>query len=157
MNRRSSIALTPEEQRAYIATAHTLTLCTHGPHGYPHAVAMWFAVDPDGTIWMTTYGKSQKALNVRRNPKVALHIESGETYDTLKGVCIRGDAAIVDDQELVVRTILRVNERMSGVMIPEGAEGVEDAIRWQARKRVALKITPVRISSWDHAKLGGVH
>jgi PPOX class probable F420-dependent enzyme len=156
MSRREGIALTADEQRDYIANARTLTLCTNGAHGYPHAVAMWFAVDPDGTVWMTTYRKSQKAVNVQRNPKVALHIESGDTYDTLKGVCIRGDAAIVDDEDAVVRTIMRVNEKMSGTMIPEG-EGVEDAIRWQARKRIALKITPVRISSWDHAKLGGVY
>lgn len=153
---RKDIALTPDEQRAYIRTARTLTLCSHGAHGYPHAVAMWFAVDPDGTVWMTTYRKSQKAVNVRRNPKVALHIESGDTYDSLKGVCIRGEAEIVDDLETVVRTILRVNEKMSGAMFPVG-EGVEDAIRWQARKRIALRITPVRIASWDHAKLGGVH
>jgi PPOX class probable F420-dependent enzyme len=156
MNRRDAIALTPEECREYIANARTLTLCTNGPHGYPHAVAMWFAVDDDGTVWMTTYRKSQKAVNVQRNPKVALHIESGDTYDTLKGVCIRGDAAIIDDLDVVVRTIMRINRKMSGAMFPEG-EGVEDAIRWQARKRVALKITPVRISSWDHAKLVGVY
>lgn len=153
---RKDIALTPNEQRAYIASARTLTLCSHGAHGYPHAVAMWFAVDPDGTVWMTTYRKSQKAVNVRRNPKVALHIESGDTYDSLKGVCIRGEAEIVDDLETVVRTIMRVNEKMSGAMFPVG-EGVEDAIRGQARKRIALRITPVRIASWDHAKLGGVH
>jgi PPOX class probable F420-dependent enzyme len=156
MSRRQGIALTEDEQRAYIAKARTLTLCTNGAHGYPHAVAMWFAVDADGTVWMTTYKKSQKAVNVARNPKVALHIESGDTYDSLKGVCIRGDAAIVDDLDAVVRTIMRVNEKMSGTMIPAG-EGVEEAIRWQARKRIALKITPVRISSWDHAKLGGVY
>lgn len=156
MSRRQGVALSPDEQRDYIANARTLTLCTHGPHGYPHAVAMWFAVDPDGTIWMTTYRKSQKAVNVQRNAKVALHIESGDTYDTLKGVCIRGDAAIVDDLDVAVRTIMRINKKMGGAMFPEG-EGIEDAIRWQARKRVALKITPVRIASWDHAKLGGVH
>ena len=79
MNRRDAIALTPTEQNSYIANARTLTLCTHGPSGYPHAVAMWYAVDDDGTVWMSTYRKSQKAVNVRRNPKVALHIESGET------------------------------------------------------------------------------
>src|SRR6516165_1213928 len=49
VNRRSAIALTPAEQKEYVAGAQTLTLCTHGPHGYPHAVAMWFAVDDDGT------------------------------------------------------------------------------------------------------------
>jgi PPOX class probable F420-dependent enzyme len=153
VTQRDAIALTPAEQKEYISTSRTLTLCTHGPHGYPHAVAMWFAVDDDGTVWMTTYRKSQKAVNVRRNSKVALHIESGQTYDTLKGVLIRGDAEVVDDEESVYQTIRRVHERMSG-SFPEGS-GVEEAIRWQARKRVALKITPRRVSSWDHAKLAG--
>ena len=52
MKQRDAIALTPAEQRDYIATARTLTLCTNGPHGYPHAVAMWFAVDapPSATV-----------------------------------------------------------------------------------------------------------
>jgi PPOX class probable F420-dependent enzyme len=153
MSTRDTIALTPAEQRAYVADARTLTLCTHGPDGYPHAIAMWFVVDDDGTVWMTTYRKSQKAVNARRNPKVALHIESGHTYATLKGVLIRGDAEIVDDEDVVFRTIKRVHEKMAGAFPAAAAN--EDVMRWQARKRVALRITPRRTSSWDHAKLGG--
>ena len=153
MTQRSTIALTHSEQKAYIATARTLTLCTNGPHGYPHAVAMWFVVDDDGTVWMTTYGKAQKAVNVRRDPRVALHIESGHTYDALKGLLIRGDAEVVTDAEAVYQILRRVHEKMSGAF-PDAA-GVEDVMRWQARKRVALKIKPRRISSWDHSKLAG--
>jgi PPOX class probable F420-dependent enzyme len=155
VSRRDEIALTAAEQVAYIAAARTLTLCTHGPHGYPHAVAMWYAVDDDGVVWMSTYRKSQKALNVRRNPKVALHIESGETYETLKGVLVRGDAELLDDEDVVFRTIMRVHTKMAGAF-PEGT-GIEEAIRWQARKRVAIKVTPRHVSSWDHSKLGGAY
>ena len=153
MKQRDAIALTPIEQRDYIATARTLTLCSNGPRGYPHAVAMWFVVDDDGTVWMTTYRKAQKAVNIARDPKVALHIESGETYETLKGVLIRGDAEVVRDEQVVFRTLQRVHAKMAGAF-PDAA-GAEDVMRWQAQKRVALKITPRRISSWDHAKLGG--
>lgn len=153
MKQRDAIALTPTEQSEYIAAARTLTLCSNGPRGYPHAVAMWFVVDADGTVWMTTYRKAQKAVNVARDPKVALHIESGATYETLKGVLIRGDAEVVRDEEVVYQTLRRVHAKMSGAF-PDAA-GVEDVMRWQARKRVALKITPRRVSSWDHAKLGG--
>jgi PPOX class probable F420-dependent enzyme len=155
VKQRDAIALTPAECREYIAAARTLTLCSHGPHGYPHAVAMWFVVDDDGTVWMTTYRKAQKAVNLQRDPKVALHVESGQTYDTLKGVLIRGDAEVVRDEEIVFQTLRRVHQKMSGAF-PEAA-GVEEVMRWQARKRVALKITPRRISSWDHAKLGGAY
>lgn len=153
MKKRNAIALTPEEQKAYIATARTLTLCTNGPHGYPHAVAMWFVADDDGTIWMSTYRKAQKAVNAERDRKVALHIESGDTYDTLKGVLIRGDVELVRDAEAIFQVLRRVHQKMSGAF-PEAA-GAEDVMRWQATKRVALKITPRRVSSWDHSKLGG--
>ncbi len=152
MKQRDAIALTPAEQLAYIATARALTLCTQGPHGYPHAVAMWFAVEGDGTVWMSTYRKSQKAVNVRRNPKVALHIESGQTYDTLKGVLIRGDAEVLRRRGGGVPHAAGSREDVR--RFPAGA-GVEEAIRWQARKRVALKVTPRRVSSWDHSKLSG--
>lgn len=153
MKQRDAIALTPGERSAYIAAARTLTFCSNGPHGYPHAVAMWFVADDDGTVWMTTYRKAQKAVNALRDPRVALHIESGQTYETLKGVLIRGDAEVVSDEEIVFQTLRRVHQKMAGGF-PEAA-GVDEVMRWQARKRVALKITPRRISSWDHAKLGG--
>ena len=153
MKQRDAIALTSAEQRDYIAAARTLTLCSSGPRGYPHAVAMWFVVDDDGTVWMTTYRKAQKAVNLARDPKVALHIESGETYETLKGVLIRGDAELVRDEQVVFRTLQRVHAKMAGAF-PDAA-GAEDVMRWQAQKRVAVKITPWRISSWDHSKLGG--
>ena len=153
MKQRDAIALTPAERRDYIATARTLTLCSNGPHGYPHAVAMWFVVDDDGTVWMTTFRKAQKAVNIDRDPKVALHIESGETYETLQGVLIRGDAEVVRDEQVVFRTLQRVHAKMAGAF-PDAA-GAEDVMRWQAQKRVALKITPRRVSSWDHGKLGG--
>lgn len=153
MNRRTQIALPPEELRAYVSAAPTIILCTNGPHGYPHAVAMWFTVDDDSTVWMTTYRKSQKAVNIRRSPKVALHIESGVTYETLKGVLIRGDAQLIEDPELVLRIFRRIHEKMSGSF----PEGFEEVLRHQAQKRVAIRITPTRVSSWDHAKLGGAY
>jgi PPOX class probable F420-dependent enzyme len=152
---RRAIAMPADEQRAYVAGARTLTLCTHGPNGYPHAVAMWFVVDDDGTVWMTTYRKSQKAVNVRRNPRVALHIESGATYDALKGVLIRGDAVVVEDEQVVYETLRRVHAKMAGAF-PDAA-GAEDVMRWQARKRVAVRVTPQRVSSWDHSRLGGAY
>jgi PPOX class probable F420-dependent enzyme len=151
VNARKLIELTPEERRPYMAEAKTIVLCTNGPKGYPHAVAMWFAIDDDETVWMTTYRKSQKAVNIRRNPKVALHVESGTVYNQLKGVLIRGDAEVIDNSEVVLSVMKRVQGKMYGSF----PTGIDEAMRAQARKRVAIKITPRRISSWDHAKLAG--
>jgi hypothetical protein len=38
-----------------------------------------------------------------------------------------------------------------------GAEGMRDALRGQAAKRVAIRFEVVETASWDHSKLGGVY
>jgi PPOX class probable F420-dependent enzyme len=147
------IALTDDERRRYLADAATIILVSIGRDGYPHAVPMWFTVDDDGRIAMTTYARSQKTLNVRRNPKVALLVESGEHYEDLKGVLLRGTAEVVDDLEECVRVLTRIQTKHLGELGPEARE----VMRAQARKRIVLRITPERVASWDHRKLGGVY
>jgi nitroimidazol reductase NimA-like FMN-containing flavoprotein (pyridoxamine 5'-phosphate oxidase superfamily) len=80
MSRRDQITLTPEEQRAYLAQSHTIILVSNDPRGYPHPVAMWYLAEPDGTVVMTTFRKSQKSVNLRRDPRCTLLVESGRTY-----------------------------------------------------------------------------
>ena len=113
---------------------------------------MWYFMNGDRCL-MTTYAKSQKAMNIRRNPKVALMAESGTTYDTLKGVLIRGHAELVGDVDFCAGVLARVHQKMSGSM----PDGIEEALKAQARKRVVIKVIPERISSWDHSKLGGLY
>lgn len=153
MKKRDQISLTDEERRAYLRSAMTIILVTVGRDGYPHAVPMWFVVDDDGTIFMTTYGASQKVLNARRNPRVALLVESGVQYDELKGVLLRGDAEVVDDPALCLSILMRIHAKHAGGLAP----GVEDVMKAQARKRIVLKIAPQRIASWDHRKLAGAY
>ncbi|GIW45398.1 MAG: hypothetical protein KatS3mg077_2680 [Candidatus Binatia bacterium] len=151
-HRRKQIEMTEEERKIFLEQARTAAFSTIDPWGYPHTVAMWFAME-DGCPVMTTYAKSQKARNVERNSKVAFMVEAGATYDTLKGVLIRGDAELVGDYDYTVAVLKRIHEKMLGALVP----AVEEAMRQQARKRVVVRIRPVRISSWDHGKLGGVY
>lgn len=152
MKRRHAIQLTPSEREEFLLNARTIVLSTLDRFGYPHSVAMWFVME-GGCCLMTTYAKAQKAVNISRNPKVALMAESGDTYDALKGVLIRGRAALIDDLETCVGVLTRVHTKMTGAM----PEGIEDALKAQARKRVVIKVTPERVSSWDHSKLGGTY
>ncbi len=152
MNRRQLIELTEAERRAFLEASRTITLSTIDPRGFPHSIAMWFVMDGDSVL-MTTYGKSQKVRNIERNPKVALLAETGQTYDTLKGVLIRGYAQILRDDELCLKTLKRVHAKMMGAF----PEGIDAALRAQASKRIVMRVTPDRISSWDHSKLGGTY
>lgn len=153
MSRRDAIRLSPEEQEKFLAEHPTITLCSIDHHGYPHAVAMWYCVDDDGSILMTTYAKSQKALNIQRNPKVALQVEAGVTYDQLKGVLIRGQAELIRDTDRCAGVLARIHQKMGGEAMP----GIEQAMRAQASKRVIIRVPRERVSSWDHGKLGGVY
>jgi hypothetical protein len=115
---------------------------------------MWYVADPDGTVVMTTFAKSQKAVNLRRDPRCALLVESGRTYPELKGLLIRGRAALDDDVEHVLDVLERVHAKYD---TPGPAVGLREAMRGQASKRVVIRVHPERVSSWDHAKLGGTY
>src|SRR5262245_15867938 len=87
-NPRHQIRLTPDEQAAFFRERRKAALATIDKDGFPHVVAMnYFALD--GAFCMTSYGKAQKVLNIRRNPRVALMIEAGDDYSELRGVMIR--------------------------------------------------------------------
>jgi PPOX class probable F420-dependent enzyme len=115
---------------------------------------MWYVADPDGTVVMTTFAKSQKTVNLRRDPRCALLLESGRTYPELKGLLIRGRATLVEDVEAVLDVLERVHAKYD---TPGPAAGLRDAMRGQAQKRVVVRVRPERIASWDHAKLGGAY
>jgi len=153
MNRRDQVNMTAEEWRQFLTAAKTIVLSTIDHRGYPHSVAMWFELEGD-TVIMTTFAKSQKAVNIRRNPKVALMAESGETYDQLKGVLIRGRAELVADTDACAGLLVRLNTTMAGAPLAPEAEAL---LRAQARKRVLIKVTPERVTSWDHTKLQGAY
>jgi len=144
--------MTSEEQSRFLAAVKTIVLSSIDSRGYPHSVAMWFSVK-DGVVHMTTFRKSQKVLNIRRNPKVSLLAESGATYTELRGVMIRGRAEIVEDVELCVDILVDIQSRYFGPVDPS----VRDILRERATKRVAIRIPPERIASWDHSKLGGAY
>ncbi len=151
MNRRTQIALTPEEQRRYLDQSHTMILGTNGPKGHPQLTAMWYVNDGTETIWMTTFAKSQKTKNLERDPRVTLLVESGRTYPELKGLMLTATVEILRDTERVLDLLERVNVKYNGL---EPSPELRTALRGQASKRVLLKLTPVKTSSWDHTKLG---
>ena len=154
MSRRDLIRMSDEEVRDFLRTHKTIMIVSNGPGGYPHPMPMWFAVDDDGTVRMTTFRKSQKVRNLERDPRVALLVESGEEYSQLRGVVLYGEAEIVEDREEIFDTLRAI----AGLEVPDTPEARAESNKLfekTATKRVCLRIRPERIVSWDHAKLGG--
>src|SRR5580698_2768409 len=93
VNQRSQITLTADEIGELLSGVRSLTMASIGPDGQPHLVAMWFAV-LDGDICFETKAKSQKAVNLRRDPRITCLAEDGDVYDELRGVAVEGRAEV---------------------------------------------------------------
>ncbi|MGZ8176403.1 pyridoxamine 5'-phosphate oxidase family protein [Williamsia sp. SKLECPSW1] len=146
---RAQIVMDGTEIEEFLRRSRTATLATRGPGGAVHLVAMWYAL-LDGEIWFETKAKSQKAVNIRRDPAVSVMVEDGVTYDRLRGVAVEGTAEIVDDPDSLLRVGISVWERYNG----EYTDEVRPFVDQMMHKRVAVRVVPDRVRSWDHAKLG---
>jgi nitroimidazol reductase NimA-like FMN-containing flavoprotein (pyridoxamine 5'-phosphate oxidase superfamily) len=153
-SRREIIQLSDEEIRSFMNEARTLIIVSNGRNGYPHPMPMWFYVDDAGDFYCTTFRKSQKVLNFRRDPRASLLVESGEEYAELKSVLAYAECEVIDDFDTVCDTLVKVNTKGREVDDAE-VEQLLGAVSKTAEKRVVLKFTPSEIISWDHAKLGG--
>jgi PPOX class probable F420-dependent enzyme len=152
-SRRDQIMMTPEEIRGFLDEQRTLQVASINSDGTPHLVAMWYA-RYDGEIAFWTYAKSQKVMNLRRDPRLTVMVESGDKYEELKGVTIYGQGRIVSDLEEVFAFGDNVYERYWG---PIDNDLVREAVHTMGRKRVVIVVEPEKTVSWDHAKLGGMY
>ncbi|MCZ4274319.1 pyridoxamine 5'-phosphate oxidase family protein [Rhodococcoides yunnanense] len=148
-NQRAQITMTDAETTTFLERSRIANLATLGRDGTPHLVAMWYGLI-DGEIWFETKAKSQKAVNLRRDPRLTVLIEDGHTYDALRGVSIEGHAEIVDDAESISKVGISVWERYTGPY----SEEVKPLVDQMMNKRIAVRVAVDRVRSWDHRKLG---
>ncbi|MCW2542690.1 MAG: class F420-dependent enzyme [Frankiales bacterium] len=148
-NQRAQITMTDDEIRDFVEQQRTATMATIGPDGMPHLVAMWYAVI-DGVIWFETKARSQKAVNLGRDGRITVLIESGHTYNELKGVSFEGRGVVVDEAEALWAVGVNVWERYTGPY----AEEMRPFVEMMLNKRVAVRVDIERTRSWDHGKLG---
>ena len=152
-SRREQIEMTDDEVRAFLEERMVMQCATVGPSGRPHMVALWFV--PDGLeVRSWTYAKSQKAKNLKRDPRATLGLESGVQYHELRGVMLECDVEVERDSDRVADFGLSLFKRYTGGEL--GPE-VRQMVMGQAPKRVGMRFVPTRVVSWDHSKLEGAY
>ena len=151
-SRREQITMSESEVAAYLEEQKVLNVATIGASGHPHVVAMWFVL-LDGKPAFWTFGKSQKVVNIRRDPKITGLVESGESYDQLRGVELVGTARLLEDHDEILDLGVRVATKYQG---PPSAEALP-FVEAQARKRIGIVIDVERTVTWDHTKLAGAY
>lgn len=153
--RRAEIQLDPEDQLELIESERIVVVSSLGRDGWPHSMPLWY-VPRDGEIWIYTYAKSQKVRNLERDPRATLLIETGHEYGELRGVEIEAVAEILRDPDTVYELARELTARYSGDA-SQVDQAAADALRAQARKRVAVRFEPRRAATWDHRKLAGAY
>lgn len=155
MSRREQIKMTPEEVKDFLEAQHTAQVATIGPTGRPHLVPVFYVPRGDAAIATWTYAKSQKVANLRRLAQATVLVESGESYEELRGVSMECDVTIIEDVEQIATIGLELTGRM--IDNDDVATSAGQFVRAQAAKRVGLLFTPTKVVTWDHAKLGGAY
>ena len=94
------------EQAAFLEASRVVICATNGARGWPHLMPLWHVIR-DGELWAWTYGKSQKVRNLERDPRATLQLETGESYDQLRGVMVQARTEIHRDIDVVAGVACR--------------------------------------------------
>lgn len=140
--------MSDEEALAFLGEERIVTCGSLSRQGRPHLMPLWYVIR-GGTLWVWTYGASQKVLNLRRDPRATLQVEAGGSrYDQLRGIMIEADAVLHDDLDTVATLGAEILTRYSG------GDVAKDVVMAQAPKRVGIEFRETRRVTWDHRKLG---
>jgi PPOX class probable F420-dependent enzyme len=150
---RDAVKLTEQEVQDLLAENIKVQVASNGHDGVPHLSTLFYIVR-DGRIAFWTYARSQKIVNLERDPRVSALVEDGTDYFELRGVSITGRAEIIRDYD----SIFSIGSEVATAMVnAESFEALGDigreAVEKQAQKRVAVIVHPDKVASWDHRKM----
>ncbi len=134
--------MTRDEVYAYLDShGGYAVLSTVGKDGYPHAVPLGYFRQAEEIVLPV---RGQRKVNIARNPRVGVTVESGRSMKELKGVVIKGDATLVEDPAAVLE-LAREGARRRGT--------AEDQLPTSTRPGAAyVRVRPRKIASWDNSK-----
>jgi len=145
------VRLTDQEIDEFLSQHPVATLITIGNDGAPRPTPLWFANDGP-VVYFGTRASSPKVANIRSDNRVAVQVETGDHYLTLKAVLIWGKAYIVDDKDELEMVARKMGEKYAHRRPPVQAFG-EATKRHYSGERVTIKVVPEKIRTWDNAKL----
>ncbi|MEW2250483.1 MULTISPECIES: pyridoxamine 5'-phosphate oxidase family protein [unclassified Streptomyces] len=143
------IMMTPGELDAFLAEQRTCRVATVSADGAPHVSALWFLWD--GTaLWLYSVVRSRRWADLRRDPRVAIAVDTGEDYGELRGVELSGAVEVVGE-------VPRTGELCAELDAVETRFARKyfglDMLPHDGR-HAWLRLTPDKVVSWDFRKLG---
>lgn len=141
------IAMGRDELDAFLAGQRTCRVATVGTDG-PHATPLWFCWD--GTcLWLYSLTRSQRWADLRRDPRIGVVVDAGDLYLELRGAEISGTVEIIGEVPRageLVEELVAVEAQFAAKYFDSGPMVYDGGHSW-------LKVTPVKMTSWDFRKI----
>jgi PPOX class probable F420-dependent enzyme len=157
---RKDISMNDAEVREFLSSgAKVLDVATLGKDGSPHLAPMWYVMDDDKVVFRS-FSKSQKIVNLMRDSRLTVLVEAGNAYANLRGVMIKGTAKLVTDLQYVLEIYGGLAARypvIGDAPADLDQADLEEAFARIAPKNTAVIVEPIKVTSWDHTKLGGAY
>jgi len=154
---RKDISMTADEVTAFLDETAIVEVATVGRDGWPHLAPMWFVMEDDKIVFRS-FTRSQKIVNLHRDPRLTVLAETGDAYDELRGVMIKAEARLIEDPAYVLAIYGRLAAKYPMVgpePVELSDEELDAAFGRFASKNTAVVVEPVKTASWDHRKIGG--
>jgi PPOX class probable F420-dependent enzyme len=125
----------PAEVARFLAEANRHAIvATIDPDGRPRQSVTWYALDPDGSIWLNSRLGRRWPANLKRDPRVSLAILDLDDPDRWVG--LTGELVeVVDDVERAREDIVVMAHRYR----PEGPDPA-DIARYRTEQRVMFRL-----------------
>lgn len=139
--------MSPQELDTFLGAERMCRVATINGDGSPHTSALWFVWD--GTsIWLTSIVKSQRWVNLMRDPRISVLVDAGHGYGELQGAELNGEVVVVGEVPRTGEAVAELEqpERLMGQKYMGGAFGHDKRHAW-------LRLDPDKVVSWDFRKI----
>ena len=126
--------------REFLREDHVAVVSTLNTDGSPQVTTIWYLLQVDGTLIMSTPGRTQKVKNLRRDPRIAVCVG-----DERRSVSLYGMVTISSDQNVIRRDL----EQLTARYVKEEAARVPALSLFLQEGRVALHVKPIKVTEFS--------
>jgi PPOX class probable F420-dependent enzyme len=130
-------AVLSDKALALLKERHCGVLSTLNKDGSSQLTTMWYFLDENGSITMSTMTNIQKTKNLRRDPRIAICVQD----DMYRSVTLSGTVEVSDDPADLQRVIPHLINRY----IEDEEARKQYLTTFQGQTRVVLQLKPEKV------------
>jgi nitroimidazol reductase NimA-like FMN-containing flavoprotein (pyridoxamine 5'-phosphate oxidase superfamily) len=127
----------------FLKSQKILRLATISPSGSPHIVPVWYMY-ARGRFYIGTNTNTEKAKNIKKNPRVSFCIDTGIRSPDIFGVMGTGKAKLIIKKSNVLKIAEKILLRYFSSMRNQSAQ------KLLSQTDCIIEIIPKKITTWKY-------